>query len=185
MSAPRSRHRTVGAFGNPRAKPIGFVPKALLQRQVAPKFRIRHDTVLGNKWRHYTIETGLLKGLLDARPVGQKAVHENRQAIIGATNISQLLWNAAIKGPEGEEEAFKVISNLQHPVTKENVAPPAEECRKLIRELIDLKNRLYPDEKKQIVEYEREFDKNGVFQFRVNGQDMNPEGIVRPEGTVI
>lgn len=185
MSAPRSRKRTVGAFGNPRAKPIGFVPKALLQRQETPRFRIRHDIELGNKWRHYTLETGLLKGLIDARPVGHKAVHENRQAIIGATNISQLMWNAAIKGPEGEEEAFKVISNLEHPVTKEKVAPPPEECRKLIRELVDLKRRLYPDEKKQIVEYERDFDEKGVFHFRVNGQDMNPEGVVRPEGTVL
>jgi hypothetical protein len=185
MSAPRSRNRTVGAFGTRRPKPIGFVPKAPLPREDKPGFRIRHDIELGEKWKRYTMETGLLKGLIDAKPVGPKAVHENRQAIIGATNISQLMWNAAIKGPEGEEEAFKVISNLRHPSTKELVAPPAEECRKLVRELVDLKKRLYPDEKKQIVEYEREFDANGVFHFRVNGQDMNPEGVVRPEGTVL
>ena len=183
MSAPRSRHRTVGAFGNPRAKPIGFVPKALTQRPEAPRFRIRHDVELGDKWRHFTLETGLLRGLIDHRPVQAKLAHENRQAIVGATNISQLMWNAAIRGPEGEEEAFKVISGLRHPQTKESVAPPPEECRKLIRELVDLKNRLYPDEKKQIVEYEHYFDANGIFQFRVNGQNMNPEGVIRPEGT--
>jgi hypothetical protein len=185
MASSRSRLRTVGAFGNPKPRPIGFVPKPALPSDKGPRFRIRHDEDLGNKWKAYTIATGLLNGLLGQKPVGQKAVHEHQQAIIGATNISQMMWNAAIQGAEGEEKAFKAISELRHPVTKENVAPPTDECRKLIRDLVDLKKRLYPDEKREIVEYERSFDPDGTFHFRVNGLNMKPEGLVKPEGTVI
>jgi hypothetical protein len=185
MSTSRSRLRTSGAFGNRKPKPIGFVPASAQPRPpVRSKFNIAHDRELGEKWSAYTVATKLIPADSMKPRVGEAAETERRNVIKGAANISKLMWNAAITGKRGEEEAFEAISNLKDPKTGAPVAPPAEEIRQLIADLVALKNQLFPDEKRVIMQHEYAFE-DSVFRFRVNGAVLDPSAAQRPEGSVL
>jgi len=185
MSTSRSRLRTSGAFGNRKPKPIGFVPaSAQPAAPVRSKFNIAHDRELGEKWSAFTVATQLIPADSMRPRVGEAAETERRNVIKGAANISMMMWNAAITGKKGEEEAFQAISNLKDPRTKASVAPPPDEIRKLIGDLIALKNRMFPDEKRVIMQHEYAFE-DAVFRFRVNGAVLDPSAAQRPEGSVL
>jgi hypothetical protein len=184
MSTSRSRFRTSGAFGNPKPKQIGFVAKAASKGPARRKFNIAHDNDLGQKWSAYTVATRLLPADSMKVKVGEEAESERRKIIMGAANISRLMWNAAVLGQKGEDDAFAAISALKDPKTGNSVAPPPDEIRTLIREMVELKKTLFPEEKRVIMQYECAFE-DDTFRFRVNGAVLDPSAAQRPEGSSI
>lgn len=184
MSTSRSRLRTSGAFGNRKPKPIGFVPRSASPAPVRSKFNIAHDRELGDRWSAYTIATKLLPADSMTRRVSEAAETERRKVIMGAANISRLMWNAAVLGQKGEDEAFAAISALKDPKTGNSVAPPPDEIRTLIRELVGLKQTMFPEDKRVIMQYECAFE-DATFRFRVNGAVLDPAAAQRAEGSVL
>lgn len=167
MPSPRSRRRTVGAFGNPKPRPIGFVAP---HRLPAPPEKRGGGPNTIDKWLQFTKAIGLLD-----------TARNNHKAVIGALNISRMVWNTTAEDPPMTREAVCAeLSKLQD-------APPADEVAKMVDEFVAKKLELFPEERNRIVQegYKIQFNKNGTFTVQVATMDTKPEGLVKPEGTVL
>lgn len=163
----RSRLRTVGAFGNPKPRPIGFVAP---QRLPQPPAKREGGPTTIDKWLQFTKEIGLLD-----------TARNNHKAVEGALNISRMVWNATAENTDKDRDA--VCAEL----SKLDSAPPLEEIRKMVDEFIAKKLELFPEEKNRVISPNSrpQFNKDGTFTIRASTLDTKPEGLVKPEGTVL
>lgn len=167
MPSPRSRRRTVGAFGNPKPRPIGFVVPPRLPQP--PAKREGGPTTI-DKWLEFTKAIGLMD-----------TARSNQKAVIGALNISRMVWNTTAENPPmTRAEVCAELSKLQD-------APPPDEIAKMVDEFVAKKNELYPEEKNRVVQegYKIQFNKNGTFTVQVATMDTKPEGLVKPKSTLL
>ena len=185
MSSSRSRNRTVGAFGNPKARPIGFVQKKPSAPSEAPKGPASPGQTLADKWNLFTRKIGILDGLLEQPAVSQAAIEEKKQAIRGALNISMLMWNTAVAGKQSEQLAFDKLSTLKNPKTQEPVVIPPDDIRKMIKDWTEIKLSLFPEEKRSITDFQLKFNGHTGYSFTIQSMNLSPEGLQRPEGTVL
>lgn len=167
MPSPRSRsrRRTVGAFGNPKPKPIGFVAP---QRLPQPPAKREGVLTTIDKWLQFTKEIGLLD-----------TARNNHKAVEGALNISRMVWNATAEKTDMDRAA--VCAEL----AKLPGAPGKEEIAKMVDEFIAKKLELYPEEKNKLISPKSrpQFNKDGTFTIMASTIDTKPEGLVKPEGT--
>lgn len=186
MSSSRSRLRTVGAFGNPKPRPIGFVPKSSgTTSQPASNSAESPAMQLNERFKGFYWRMGILNEVYSEKPVGREATEQRRKALQGAMNIAVLMWNAAILGKEGEDKAVKELSSLKGP-NGESVAPPMDEILRMVKEWTELQKTMFPDEKRVILDLYLKHNGDGTFNFGLNkGINTNPVGVVKPEGTVL
>ena len=187
MSSSRSRLRTVGAFGNQKPRPIGFVAKPSATTTSQPQAPATETPAmqLNERFKAYYWRMGILNEVYSEKPVGREATEQRRKALQGALNIAVLMWNAAILGAEGEQKAVKELSGLKGP-NGESVAPPKDEILKMVKEWTELQKTMFPDEKRVILDLYLKHNGDGTFNFGLNkGINTNPVGIVKPEGTVL
>jgi len=187
MSSSRSRLRTVGAFGNQKPRPIGFVPKSGGSTSSQPQAPAVETPAmqLNERFKAFYWRMGILNEVYSEKPVGREATEQRRKALQGAMNIAVLMWNAAILGQEGEDKAVRELSALKGP-NGESVAPPKDEILRMVKEWTGLQKTMFPDEKRVILDLYLKHNGDGTFNFGLNkGINTNPVGLVKPEGTVL
>lgn len=163
----RSRLRTVGAFGNQKPRPIGFVVQPRLP---APPAKRPGGPTTIDKWLQFTREIGLLD-----------TARNNHKAVEGALNISRMVWNATAEKTDMDREA--VCAEL----AKLPGAPSSDEVAKMVDDFIAKKLELYPEERNRMVspKSKPQFNKDGTFTISAATIDTKPEGLVKPEGTTL
>lgn len=159
MSTPRSRNRTLGAFGTRKAKPIERDFSARPAPAPAPKPSDRQPTVADKLIRY-------------SQPILEQA-GRNHTAAKGAMNVAILIWNASIEGESKIAEAKKSLAALPG-------ATP-EQVEDLVKVMLERKKEMYPDDNLLVTNFVLKFNHRQGAQFKVTAVNIRPEGVKKAD----
>jgi hypothetical protein len=65
------------------------------------------------------------------------------------------------------------------------VVIPPDDIRKMIKDWTEIKLSLFPEEKRSITDFQLKFNGHTGYSFTIQSMNLSPEGLQRPEGTVL
>ena len=157
MSNPRNRSRTVGAFGNSKAKPLTPPP--------AFRHLPKNIPVAPPKDGEDRVSDMLLDF---AKPILEQAGN-NHTAARGAMNVAVLIWNALVEGEKAIAAAKAKLLALP--------GSTAEQVDELITTMSERKAEKYESARHLIMDFTVDFDKRGGLSIRIATMNLAPKGV--------